>query len=122
MANKARYYGISTREEQQDMTDKSRAARIYPDTLGYRAIKAAILNYKDENSDFDELTAISAAQKLASRLTNTGLYGKVTSQSAKIVGENYSISLTKHHGMITPSRATEKTDEEEDEKKKRGRV
>lgn len=121
MANKARYYGISTREEQQDMADKSRGARVYPTTLGYRAIKAAILNYKDESSDFDELSAIDAAKRIASRLTNTGLYGKVSNQSAKIVGEHYSISLTKHHGMITPSRATEKTDEE-DEEKKRGRV
>lgn len=115
MANKARYYGLSTREERQDMADNSRAARIYPAELGYRAVKAAILNYKDEHSDFNSLTSNVAAGKIATLLTETGLYGTVTKSSSRIIGENYSISLTKTKEGITPSRASERT---EDEKKK----
>lgn len=112
MANKARYYGLSTREEKQDVQDKSRAARIYPQELGYKAVVAAILNYKDVNSDFDEKTASQAAKVVAKMLTNTDLYGTVSSSSARVIGENYSVSLTKGDGIITVSHKTEQFDEE----------
>ena len=118
MANKARYYGLVTHEERQDMDDNSRAARVYPIDFGYRAVKAALLNSKDDNPRFNELTAVQAAKRLAVILTNTGLYGKVESRSAKVIGENYSISLTKHHGEIFASKASEKASDEDDKNKK----
>ena len=112
MANKARYYGLSTKDEKQDVNDKSRAARIYPETLGYKAVVTAILNYKDANEDFNDLTASAAAKIVARVLTNTGLYGKITSSSARVIGDNYSISLTKGDGIITVSHRTEQINEE----------
>lgn len=113
MANKNRYYGLSTKEERQDVTDNSRAARIYPETFGYRAIVTAILNYKDINADFDEFNTTAAAKALAKLLTNTELYGKVTSSSGRLYGENYAISLTKKDGLITVSHRTEQINEDE---------
>ena len=107
MANKARYYGLSTKEEKQDVNDKSRAARIYPEKLGYKAVVTAILNYKDENSDFNDMSASAAAKAIAKTLTNTGLYGKVSSANARVVGDNYSVSLTRSDGIITVSHRTE---------------
>ena len=112
MANKARYYGIATREEKQDVEDNSRGARIYPETFGYRAVKAAILNYKDKFSNLNDLSSVVAASRLAKMLTETGKYGTITSSRSRIIGENYSISITKHEGVITPSKASERTDEE----------
>ena len=112
MANKARYYGLSTKEERQDMADNSRGARVYPSEFGYRAVKAALLNYKDTHSDFNSITSSVAAGKIATLLTETGLYGKVTKSSSRVIGEGYSISLTKTKNGITPSRASERIEEE----------
>ena len=108
MANKARYYGLATKEERQDMEDKSRASRLYPVKFGYAAIKAALLNYKDEHGGFGDLSSSAIANRLAKTLTETGLYGKITSESARIVGDTYSVSLTKHKTCVTISKATER--------------
>lgn len=119
MANKARYYGISTKEERQDVNKKDRASRIYPQEFGYQAVVTAILNYKDEYPNFDELNAARAATRIAGELTRTGLYGEVHSSNARIISGNYSISLTKGNGLITVTKKSEQTDEQ---KKKRGSV
>lgn len=108
MANKARYYGISTKEERQDVTRKDRASRIYPNEFGYDAVVAAILNYKDEYSNFDELNSARAATRIAGELTRTGLYGEVRSESTRIIGENYSVALTRGNDLITVSKKTER--------------
>ncbi len=121
MAHKARYYGISTKEERQDMEDKSRAARIYPETLGYRAVVAALLNFKDVHGSFGDMSATDVARKAATLLTNTGLYGQVISSSSRVIGENYSIAINKNRDVITPSKSTEKNNDEY-WKKKRGNV
>lgn len=119
MANKARYYGLSTKEERQDVTKKDRASRIYPAEFGYDAVVTAILNYKDEYPNFDELNSARAANRIAGELTRTGLYGEVYSDNARIIGENYSISLTRGNGLITVNKKSERTDIK---KKRRGRV
>ena len=119
MANKARYYGISTREERQDVTKKDKASRIYPAEFGYNAVVTAILNYKDEFPNFDELNAARAATRIAGELTRTNLYGEVKSSNARIISGNYSISLTKHNGLIT---VTKKSEQSDWKKKKRGNV
>lgn len=118
MANKARYYGISTREERQDVTKQDRASRIYPNEFGYKAVVAAILNYKDEYSNFDELNSARAANRIAGELTRTGLYGNVYNESARIIGENYSVSLTRGNGLITVNKKSERFDEDKRKKKK----
>lgn len=112
MANKNRYYGLSTKEERQDVTDNSRAARIYPQTFGYKAIVTAILNYKDIDPTFNELSATNAAKTIAKTLTNTDLYGKIKSSSGRIFNDDYAISLTKRDGLITVSHRTEQINEE----------
>ncbi len=117
MANKARYYGLSTKEERQDVTKKDRASRIYPETFGYQAVVTAILNYKDMYPNFDELNSAKAASRIAGELTRTGLYGNVRSASTRIIGENYSVALTKGNDLITISKKTEKFDDEEDKKR-----
>ena len=119
MANKARYYGISTNEERQDVTRKDRAARIYPAEFGYRAVVAAILNYKDDYPNFDELNTAKAASRIATALTHTGLYGEVSSSSSRIISGDYSISLTRHNGLITVTKKSERSDWK---RKKRGSV
>lgn len=108
MANKARYYGLSTKEERQDVARKDRASRLYPRQFGYDAVVAAILNYKDEYSNFDELNSARAASRIAGELTRTGLYGEIYSNNARIIGENYSISLTKGKDLITPNKKSER--------------
>ena len=118
MANKARYYGLSTKEERQDVARKDKAARIYPSEFGYRAVLAAVLNYKDEYPNFDELNAARAANRIAGELTRTGLYGTITSSNARIIGENYSISLTKGKEMITINKKSEQTSEYKRRKRK----
>lgn len=107
MANKARYYGLSTREEKQDVMDNSRAARIYPDELSYNAVISAVLNYKDEHPKFDELSSGVAASAIAGVLTKTGKYGKVSSAGSRITAPGYSIALTKSDKIITVSRKSE---------------
>jgi hypothetical protein len=119
MANKARYYGLATKEERQDVTKKDRASRIYPKEFGYTAVVTAILNYKDNYPNFDELNSARAANRIAGELTRTGLYGEIHSENARIVGDNYSISLTRANGLITVNKKSEQTDFK---KKKRGRV
>lgn len=121
MAHKARYYGLSTKEERQDMEDKSRAARLYPSTLGYKAVVAALLNYKDDHGSFSDMSATDIARKAAMLLTNTGLYGEVISSSSWVIGENYAIAINKNGATITPSKSTEKHNDEY-WKKKRGKV
>ncbi len=110
MANKARYYGISTNEERQDVVRKDRGARIYPSEFGYRAIIAAILNYKDKYPNFDELNAARAADRIAGELNRTGLYGTISTESTRIIGENYSVVLTRGNGLITVNKKTEDAD------------
>lgn len=107
MANKARFYGISTQEEQQDVTRKDKAARIYPKEFGYTAVVTAILNYKDEHDNFNELNSARAATRIAGELTRTGLYGEVRSDSARITNGDYTVSLTKRDGLITVSKKSE---------------
>lgn len=122
MANKARYYGIATREEKQDVTRKDNAALIYPNALGYSAVVTAILNYKKNHPNFDNLSTSIAADRIAGELTKTGLYGTVTGSGSRIEGGGYSIALTKGKGtgsMITASKASERTSESERRKKKR---
>lgn len=119
MANKARYYGISTREEQQDVLRKDKASRIYPQEFGYTAVVAAILNYKDENDDFNDFSSTLAASKIATLLTKTGLYGRVTNRSSRIIGDGYSVALTKGKELITINKKTEQTDIDEKRKKKK---
>lgn len=108
MANKARYYGLSTKEERQDVNKKDKASRIYPSEFGYKAVVTAILNYKDQYPNFDELNAARAANRLAGELTRTGLYGEVHSENARIVNGDYSISVTKSNGQITVTKKSEK--------------
>lgn len=108
MANKARYYGLSTVEERQDVNRKDRGARIYPKEFGYNAVVAAILNYKDVYPNFDELNSAKAASRIAGELTRTGLYGEIRSESTRIIGENYSVVLTRGNNLITVSKKTEK--------------
>lgn len=108
MANKARYYGLATQSETKDVLRKDRAARIYPETFGYTAVLAAVLNYKDAHANFDELSSTLAAERIASELNRTKLYGTITSESSRISGNGYSVALTKGKDLITISKASER--------------
>lgn len=121
MANKNRYYGLATREEKQDVSRQDNAARIYPEgPLTYSAVVTAILNYKKSHPNFDDLSASVAADRIATTLKETGRYGNVSAQGARISGDGYSIALTKGkgtNGMITASKASEQV--KLDKKKKK---
>lgn len=121
MANKARYYGLATREELQDVSRSDRASRIYPHDLGYDAVITAILNYKDNHPNFDNLSTHVAAERIAAELSKQKIYGQVHASRSKIVGQGYSISLTKGsgtNGKIVPSRASEQINTDKKRKKK----
>lgn len=121
MANKARYYGLATREEKQDVARQDNAAKTYPSDLSYSAVVAAILNYKATHPNFDNLTTTAAADRIASELTKTGLYGKVSGAGSRIKGDGYSIALTKGrgtNGSITASKASEQINTDKKKKKK----
>ena len=120
MANKARYYGLATREELQDVNRSDKAARIYPHDLGYAAVVTAILNYKDNHPNFDNLTTSVAADRIAAELTKQKTYGQVHASGSKIIGQGYSISLTKGsktNGHIVPSKASEQINTDKKQKK-----
>ena len=117
MANKARYYGLSTHEERQDVSRQDNAAKIYPATLGYSAVVTAILNYKKTHPNFDNLSSVAAASAIAKELTKQGTYGHVSSSGGKITAPGYSISLTKSKGMITVSKASEQISTDQRKKK-----
>ena len=113
---KARYYGLSTKEERQDVSRKDNAALIYPQTLGYSAVVTAVLNYKKTHPNFDSLSATSAASAIAEVLTKTGLYGHVSGSGGRITAPGYSIALTKSKGTITVSHASEQINEDKRKK------
>lgn len=119
MANKARYYGLSTREERQDV---SMGSGVYPETNGdltYAAVVTAIRNYKLTHPNFDNLSATAAAAAIAKELDKTGRYGNVSSGGGRIKSDGYSISLTKSKGMITASKASEQINTDKKRKKKK---
>jgi hypothetical protein len=117
---KARYYGMATREEKQDVSRSDRGARVYGGgPLTYSAVVTAILNYKDTHPNFDNLTTTAAASAIAKELKDTGKYGSVSASGSRIKGEGYSIALTKGGstgGMIVASKASEQINT--DKKKK----
>ena len=120
MANKARYYGLSTREERQDVTIGS---GIYPETNGqltYGVVATAVRNYKANHPNFDNLTTQAAAEAIARELDKRGVYGEVTAGGGQIrqPSEGYAISLTKSKDMITVSHASERTNIDKKKKKK----
>ena len=119
MANKARFYGLSTREERQDV---SVGSGVYPETNGeltYAVIVTAIRNYKKNHPNFDNLSSTAAASAIAKELDKTGKYGNVSSGGGRIKGDGYSISLTKSRGMITASKASEQVNTDKKKKKKK---
>lgn len=121
MANKARYYGLATREELQDVSRSDRASRIYPHDLGYSAVITAILNYKDDHPNFDNLSTHVAAERIAAELSKQKIYGQVHANGSRVVGQGYSISLTKGNktnGKIVPSKASEQVNTDKKRKKK----
>lgn len=117
MANKARYYGLATREERQDVSRQDNAAKAYPATLGYAAVVAAILNYKQSHPNFDNLSATAAASAIAKELTKQGTYGHVSSGGGRIKAPGYSIALTKSKNTIVASKASEQINSDQKKKK-----
>ena len=117
MANKARYYGLSTKEERQDVTMGS---GVYPETGGvltYSAVVTAIRNYKATHPNFDNLSATAAASAIAKELDKSGKFGDVSAGGARIKGAGYSIALTKGKGIITASKASEQVNTDKKKKK-----
>ena len=117
---KARYYGLATMEEKNDVRYGSGVQKPNNGVLSYSAVVGAIRLYKAEHPNFDDLSVNVAADRIATTLNQTGLYGSVHNAGNRIVSNGYSIALTKGkgtEGMITASHASERVGDENKKKK-----
>lgn len=118
--NKARYYGLATKEDIDAVTVGS-GNYTSSGNLTYDAVATAIRRYKANHPNFDELATNVAATRIASELNSTGLYGNVSSQGNRIVSSGYSVALTHGrgtNGMITINRASERVGEQKKRKRR----
>lgn len=112
MANKARYYGLSTKEDKDAVNMGSGVLKPNNGILDYEVVATAIRKYKANHPNFDNLTKEVAASEIAKVLTDSGFYGEVDAHGARIEGgaNNYSVALTKGRGtdgQLRLSRASE---------------
>ena len=117
--NKAKYYGLATQEDKNALTFGG-AHQTTGGMLTYAVVANEVRKYKHDHPNFDELSTGVAAQRIAAELNKTDRYGNVTAHGSRIVGDNYSVALTKGRGtggMITVNHASEHVGEQQKKKK-----
>lgn len=123
MANKARYYGLVTKQEMQDVTTGSGVLLDGGGVLTYAAVTTAIRNYKAKHPNFDDLSSEVAADRIATVLNKNGTFGEVHARGSRISGGGgYSIALSKgnkSNGIIYASKKSERINNDEHKKRRR---
>lgn len=119
--NKAKYYGLATQEDIQAVTIGSGIQSDTGGVLTYNAVVTAIRAYKASHPNFDELSVGVAATRIAEKLNSDGRYGRVSSQGNRVVGEGYSVALTRGRGTqgrIVASHSSEQVGEQRKRKRR----
>ena len=93
MANKARYYGIGTKQA-IDARNTASPNIIIEDTLTRRMVDSAIVALSLKNPGFDKLSAQRAAEEVKDYLKDSGFEGTLDSPGGKITDGANTYSLT----------------------------
>ena len=98
MANKARYYGLVTREQQDVKTRAKESPFINVEELTQWTIYSAIALYPE----IDSLSSIAATRKIKELLIRNGFTGKLTVEGSSISDEynHYVLTRSKSKGIV----------------------